>query len=250
MVSTCRYSCTAVSSSFQARINSVARKYLPELPPTINRMTLIHCNEPQSPAKSILLEIWQSVLWDGFCYGSRCYGMASAMTVGAMEWLLLWLPLPEIWQSVLWNGFCYGNRCYEVASTMATAAWNLAVGAMEWLLLWLPLPEIWHSVLWLSSVMKSITIVKDTENDTRSPSSTSVTSSSSTRLSIPHFKFLAGWAPPAIAGKDARPVSLCAVAGRLGRSFGGGRSVRLVGYGLFMLGLLVFGRCGTDVDIE
>ena len=86
---------------------------------------------------------------------------------------------------------------------------------------------------WLSSIMKSIKIVKDTENDTRSPSSTSVTSSSYTSLAIPRFKFLAGWAPPAIAGKGARGVTLCGVAGRRGGSCGGGISVLLAGYGLF-----------------
>ena len=82
------------------------------------------------------LLLWQPVLWDGFYYGSccqeygsRCYGVASAMSVGAMEWLLLRLMLPGIWQSVLWSGLCIGGRCYGMASAMVTAARNMAVGA-------------------------------------------------------------------------------------------------------------------------
>ena len=92
-------------------------------------------------------------------YGSRRYGTGSttgyrrsgvASTIaaagwntalGAVERLLLWLPLHGICQSVLWSGLCYDSRCYGVTSTMATAARNMAFGAMEWHLLW-------RSVLW------------------------------------------------------------------------------------------------------
>ena len=83
--------------------------------------------------------LWLPVLYTGFYYGCRCleygyrfYGLASIAT-GAMDQLLLWLPLPGIWLPVLWTG-SYGCRCYGPASTMAIAAWIMATGSTNWLL--------------------------------------------------------------------------------------------------------------------
>ena len=59
--------------------------------------------------------IWLSVLWSGFYYGYRC-----------LE---------------------YGSRCYGVTSALATAARNMALGAVERLLRSLMLPRIWPPVL-------------------------------------------------------------------------------------------------------
>ena len=73
------------------------------------------------------LLLWLPVLWAGFPY-DRCYGMASPMATGTMEWLPLWLPVLEISIPVLWTGCSYDYRCYGMASPMAT-------GAMEWLLI-------------------------------------------------------------------------------------------------------------------
>ena len=69
------------------------------------------------------------------------------MAVGAMECLLLWLPLDEIWPSVLWKVFYYGYRCLKYGSRYYGMASAMVVGAMKWLLLFLPLHEIWLSVL-------------------------------------------------------------------------------------------------------
>ena len=58
------------------------------------------------------------------------------MEVGAMEWLLVCLPLLGIWQSVLCCGFCNGFRCLE----------SKEVGAMKWRLIWqlvLDAPSRW-----------------------------------------------------------------------------------------------------------